>query len=171
MKEVRSRAPGLRLFIVLGLTAAAGALAAPPSAQADPPCGGRYTISPDGTVLDNDTKLTWQQAVDTTARNWDAADVYCQQLSLAGGGFRLPTSFELQTLVDEVKAGTGPMIDTQAFPAGPYGVFWSSPAGSSISAPRTSWPRKPTRPNPTSFAACAEALGSLALEAGGEGAS
>jgi hypothetical protein len=128
MKQVRSRGPGLRLFIALGLTAAAGAVAAPPRAQADPPCSARYTISSDGTVLDNDTKLTWQQAADTTARPWDGADVYCKSLSLAGGGWRLPSSFEMQTLVDEVKAGTGPMIDTQAFPAGPYGVFWSSPA-------------------------------------------
>lgn len=129
MKEVRSKVSGLRLLLVLGLTALAGALAASSSpARAGLPCSGRYTISADGTVLDNDTKLTWQRTADPSARSWDGANVYCQGLSLAGGGFRLPTAFEMQTLVDEAKAGAGPMIDTQTFPGGPYGVFWSSPA-------------------------------------------
>lgn len=129
MREVRSSGAGLRLLLVLGLTAVAWAIAAPPRAQADAPCTTRYTILGDGTVLDNDTKLTWQQAVDPTARTWDAASAYCQQLSLAGGGWRLPSAFELQTLVDEVKATTGQVvIDLNAFPGTPKGAFWSSPA-------------------------------------------
>lgn len=125
MKEVRSRVSGLRLLLALGLTAAAGAFAAPPRAQAAPPCTARYTIPGDGTVLDNDTKLTWQQAVDMTERSWSDASAYCSTLQLPGAGWRLPTIHELQAIVDE-EASSFPVIALAAFPDTPSAIFWTS---------------------------------------------
>ena len=98
--------------VVVGLTV-------PASANAP---DGRYTTA-NGTVYDTRTKLTWQQAVPTTAM-WGNAKTYCSDLSLSGTGWRLPTVKELQTIVDQSR--TNPSIDPNAFPStGPEG-FWSS---------------------------------------------
>ena len=62
---------------------------------ADAPMG-RYTLTNDkmltGTVYDNKTKLTWQQAVPSTTYNWSAAMSYCTGNvgALPGSGWRLP---------------------------------------------------------------------------------
>jgi hypothetical protein len=61
------------------------------------------------------------------------AQNYCANLSLgAGGGWRLPTVSELQTLVDYTQTGAyldggpAPMIDMAYFPDTQPAVFWSS---------------------------------------------
>lgn len=84
---------------------------------------GRYTVTAD-TVTDNKTGLVWQRNV--TATNYDqaAAATYCQGLTMAGGGFRLPTVVELLSIVDDTRLS--PSIDTSAFPATPIAYFWSS---------------------------------------------
>ena len=92
------------------------------SAHANAPAG-RYTMT-GGTVFDTKTKLTWQQTVPATKYAWAAAKTYCQTLSLAGTGWRLPTRKELQTIVDYSQKS--PSIDATAFPATPAEAFWSS---------------------------------------------
>ena len=93
-----------------------------PHAQADaPPC--RTTISTE-TVFDKDTGLTWQRAVDASSYTQNQAMEYCDGLALAGGGWRLPSIKELQTIVDESKYK--PAIDPIAFPNTPSTSFWSS---------------------------------------------
>jgi hypothetical protein len=80
------------------------------------------------TIADNRTGLTWQRNVDPGRYTWDQAKTYCQGLSLAPGGWRLPSFKELLTLVDPTKAS--PAIDSDAFPATPAGPIedasWSS---------------------------------------------
>jgi len=76
-----------------------------------------------GTVGDPNTRLTWQQTLDGTPRIWEEARTYCAGLSLAGGGWRLPTMAELQSLIDEsVKE---PAIDGATFPNTPNEGFWA----------------------------------------------
>ncbi len=108
---------------LFGLSALALLVCGVPPARADaPPC--RYTPS-QNTVLDNETMLSWQRTVDAN-HSWEDAKSYCLTLSLDGGGWRLPTIQELQTLVDESKIS--PSIDETAFPSTPSAHFWSSSA-------------------------------------------
>jgi formylglycine-generating enzyme required for sulfatase activity len=115
----------------LGAVAVAS-LALSTSAEASAPAG-RYTTA-GGTVTDTKTKLTWQQTAAPAAYVWAAAKTYCQTLSLAGTGWRLPTRKELQTIVDYSQSN--PSIDPTAFPATLAAAFWSSSpvAGSPASA-------------------------------------
>lgn len=91
--------------------------------QADAPPQ-HYTVQA-GTVRDNATQLTWQQATDNNKRTWSEAVAYCMQLQLSGTGWRLPTLKELLTVVDPART-TAPVIDSKAFPGMPADTFWSS---------------------------------------------
>jgi hypothetical protein len=95
--------------------------------------GARYQISA-GSVSDIATGLTWRQSIAPQVLTWAEADAYCNGL---GGGFRLPSMKELQTIVD-LTGPQGSKIDSKAFPGTPNGVtstaeFWTSSrfAGSS----------------------------------------
>jgi Protein of unknown function (DUF1566) len=121
------RPSGLRRGFHLAALAlgAASLLCLPASdARANAPPG-RYSIA-NGTVTDTATKLVWQQAVDPGTYTWAQAKSYCAGLSLAGGGWRVPSVKELMTLVDFSVASPGPTIDTTAFPNTPAYYFWSS---------------------------------------------
>jgi hypothetical protein len=90
---------------------------------------GRYTIPGDGTVHDNQTKLTWQQAT-LPVQTQSAAIASCGSLGLPGSGWRLPTIKELHTLID-FSASAPPYIDQTAFPGTPTinnSGYWSSSA-------------------------------------------
>ncbi|MDB4470775.1 DUF1566 domain-containing protein [Deltaproteobacteria bacterium] len=77
----------------------------------------------DGTVLDQQTGLIWQQ-VDSGRMPWLEAVRYCNQLDLASSrGWRLPFKDELKTLVGAI--GSGPNLDLQAFPDAQAEVYWS----------------------------------------------
>ncbi len=115
---------------------------------------GDYTINPmsytdngDGTIFDNITGLTWQKCSigqnndatcsgTATMHNWyQASGTYdatsnpgttnvCGSLSLAGSGWRLPTDYELTTIV---YFGTyTPAISTAYFPNILSSNYWSS---------------------------------------------
>ena len=58
---------------------------------------------------------------------FDEARAYCEGLTLDGGGFRVLSMKEVQTLVDETRQ-SGPSIDTEAFPGLPElaPTFWTS---------------------------------------------
>lgn len=119
-----------------GLFFAAGAVLAASlghRASADAPQG-RYTIVGDGTVGDTKTGLTWQRTIDTGSYTWANGKNYCAGLSVNGGGWRLPSVGELQTIVDDSVLSSS-AIDTVAFPNTQI-TFWSSSpvAGNSSSA-------------------------------------
>ena len=109
------------------------------ASRANAPAG-RYTAT-NGTVYDTKTALTWQQAAPTgTTYPWGAsttlgtAQNYCATLGTSGGGWRLPTMKELQTLIDYSQAGgSSAMIDADFFPNTVAGDFWAATplAGSS----------------------------------------
>jgi hypothetical protein len=88
---------------------------------ASPPA--RYQTSID-TVADLATQLTWQRAVDLSTYTWSQADAYCAGLGIAGGGWRLPSIGELETIIDATKSL--PSIDPSVFPSTPTTPFWSA---------------------------------------------
>lgn len=90
-----------------------GGIAAPAS---------RYQIDAQ-TVLDNFTGLRWQRAVDAGTFNFNQAIMLCQNLALAGTGWRMPSIGELQTLVETTVSG--PSVDPGAFPGSPADLFWT----------------------------------------------
>lgn len=79
--------------------------------------------SPNEVVTDAATGLSWQRTLDSKQYSFAEAEAYCSELSVAGGGFRVPSMKELQTLVDERK-NEPPAIDATAFPATPAMGFW-----------------------------------------------
>ncbi|MCP3850919.1 MAG: DUF1566 domain-containing protein [Gammaproteobacteria bacterium] len=108
---------------------------------ANSPAQGDYTINDndtqgsgstlDDTVIDNITGLEWQRTNDNTQRNWDTAFDYCVSLTLDGGGWRLPQTHELQSIVAYDEAD--PAINGVAFISTLSSYYWSasSYAGSS----------------------------------------
>jgi hypothetical protein len=82
----------------------------------------RYAIQA-GVVKDTFTELSWQQQAPSERYAWADAGPYCTGLTLDGGGWRLPSINELQTLVDETK---NPSINLTVFPGTPSEYFWSS---------------------------------------------
>lgn len=99
------------------------------------PCGKGFTDNGNGTITDKDTGLMWQKGENAAEFNWyQASGTYdekfnsstqnvCGSLSLAGGGWRLPTLTELQSLVEE---SLKPTINTTYFPNVHANSYWSS---------------------------------------------
>ena len=64
----------------------------------------RIVMVNNGTVVDTDTVLMWQQGENDKEMNWDSAIAYCKGLSLAGyNDWRLPNIEELKSLIDVKK--------------------------------------------------------------------
>lgn len=84
---------------------------------------GTLKVRGDGTVLDQQTGLIWEQ-VDSGRMPWLEAVRYCNQLDLANSrGWRLPFKDELKTLVSSI--GSGENLDLKAFPEVQAEVYWS----------------------------------------------
>ena len=84
---------------------------------------GQYNVI-ENTVVDTKTSLNWSQSLASSKFAWNDAGTYCSMLPLQGGGWRLPSQNELQTLVDETRIH--PAIDPTAFPSTPGDFFWTS---------------------------------------------
>ncbi len=74
-------------------------------------------------VTDNVTGLEWQDN-ETVQKSWAAAATYCNDLPLNGGGWRLPTIEELETLVDDGKYN--PSVTENVFQHISLSYYWSS---------------------------------------------
>ena len=97
---------------------------------------GHFTDLRDATVRDNLTGLVWQQGFSPSIQVQAESVTYCSRLTVSrGGGWRLPTVAELQTLVDE--AAWRPSIDPAYFPSTPEEAFWSS--SSAGGSPSKGW--------------------------------
>jgi hypothetical protein len=99
---------------------------------------GPYSAS-GGVVTDAKTGLHWQQMLPATYSGcsgksivqgdnctWAEAKTYCAGLSLSGGGWRLPTKSELESIVNYNTSN--PAIDqsANAFPNTPADYFWTA---------------------------------------------
>ena len=76
---------------------------------------------PNDSVFDRNTLLTWQRTLLDQELVWESAKEYCESLK---NGWRLPSTKELQTIVDETQRQ--PALDTALFPNTPTGLFWTS---------------------------------------------
>lgn len=110
-----------RHIALLGLVALGSTLAVSVPARSEAPPN-RYSIDAQ-IVVDNQTKLAWQQRLRTDLVDWATARSYCESLQFRGGGWRLPSYKELMTLVDF--AASAPTLDVRAFPGTPSAWFWS----------------------------------------------
>ena len=63
----------------------------------------RFTLK-DGVIYDSALRLQWAPAPDRAMNHYQAEE-YSRNLSLAGGGWRLPTMEELSSLYDESQPG------------------------------------------------------------------
>lgn len=80
-----------------------------------------YRVNPDGTVIDNNTLLMWQQVSNFTG-TWPASKSYCEDLTLGGyNDWRLPTRRELISIVNY---GLIPSCDMATFPSICY-AYWT----------------------------------------------
>jgi uncharacterized protein DUF1566 len=67
----------------------------------EPSCTSTFTDLGNGMILDNCTRLIWQQDTSTTHPVWSDAIAYCDNLVLGGkSDWRLPTANELTTMID-----------------------------------------------------------------------
>jgi len=80
-------------------------------------------VRKDGTVLDQQTGLIWQQG-ESGRMPWLEAVRYCNQLDLGNSrGWRLPFKDELISLVNVI--GAGQHLDKSVFPEVVQEVYWS----------------------------------------------
>ena len=86
--------------------------------------GGRFVVQGNETVRDGRTGLVWPHRPSAGKLDWAAAKAWCEGLGLAGGGWRLPSRKELETLVD--RRARNPAMDVTAFPAGVAGGYWTA---------------------------------------------
>jgi hypothetical protein len=108
-----------------------------------------YTDNGNGTVTDTNTGLVWQKCSvgqnndascsgSAAAYSWykasgtydashnPATNNICGDLSLAGGGWRLPSKKELTSIVDYSIPYPGPTIQQTKFPHSVASSYWSS---------------------------------------------
>ena len=89
------------------------------------PNSATYTVHGDGTVTDDVTGLTWQQAPPSSPVTLADATSYCATLVLGGhADWRLPTYIELVSIVD--LSQVTPSLDRTAFPSGSPADGWAS---------------------------------------------
>jgi hypothetical protein len=84
-----------------------------------------FTNNGNGTIKDNLTGLTWQQAPHPDSLTWENALTYAEGLTLGGfSDWRLPNIKELQSISDEKLVA--PSVSTTFFPAIGAKRYWSS---------------------------------------------
>ena len=78
-----------------------------------------------GIVIDNVTKLEWQDNEISAIMNWTNAINYCESLTLGGhSDWRLPNINELNSIIDDTKSS--PSVDTDVFRNVVTKYYWSS---------------------------------------------
>ncbi|MBT7154531.1 MAG: DUF1566 domain-containing protein [Deltaproteobacteria bacterium] len=85
-----------------------------------------YTDNNDSTITDNNSGLVWQKEVNDSMYTWSAASDYCSNntAALSGTAWRLPTDYELMTIVDY--SINDPAINTAYFTNTKFAYYWSN---------------------------------------------
>lgn len=84
-----------------------------------------YFLNEDGTVLDLDTGLLWQQTESQSATDWEGALQQVANLELGGyNDWRLPNVKELHSINDETRAN--PSVETSIFTSATADRYWTS---------------------------------------------
>ncbi len=92
----------------------------------------KYRDNHDGTVWDLARRATWQRQDSGKDLEWHDAKAYCAELGLSGSGWRLPSIFELLSLVDQLRQGGNRVAS--AFQKS-NSIYWTaSPTNSSWSS-------------------------------------
>jgi hypothetical protein len=84
----------------------------------EPPPPGNFVFG-DASVLDRETNLEWQKETAPDRLAWADAKTYCKELTLEGGGWRLPSRPELLTVLKHWHDPLG----------GGHDWFWSADVG------------------------------------------
>ena len=94
---------------------------------------GRYEVSPEGVITDTKTRLQWYVGPnqDTT---WYQAAAWVEKLTVAGGGWRLPTLDELAGIYEKNKGSQYGQIDAVFWNENTYLRVWSNKTKGSSSA-------------------------------------
>ncbi len=130
----RTPVPGredARYSLYFGVGETAFGTAEQSGAQARCVRDGRHALSPHleidaDLVLDTATGLGWQRTALAEPVSLEVARLVCEALVLGGRtGFRVPSSKELQTLIEPALSPAAVLIDAEAFPETPGDEFWS----------------------------------------------
>jgi hypothetical protein len=96
-----------------------------------------YDTSMPGVVVDRVTGLHWQQTIPDASATWSDALAQCAALTMAGGGWRLPSRIELVSILNVFSAAPAAAIDPTAFPSAPADSYWTS--SSLAGDPKNAW--------------------------------
>lgn len=79
-----------------------------------------------GAVYDHTTGLEWEQTIAGAQGTWQEASDRCATLALAGKtDWRIPSRSDLISLLDLLKATSGPTVNRVVFPDGASEALWS----------------------------------------------
>ena len=94
-----------------------------------------YEVSPEGVITDTKTGLQWYVGPDRDT-NWNEAKSWAENLTVAGGGWRLPTLDELEGIYEKDKGSEYAHIDKVFWDKNTFLWIWSNKTEDSSSA----WP-------------------------------
>lgn len=120
------------LTVVLGLFQAFGTHSNPPMKGAVGGLATRNDVPYPGETF-HVGKLEWQLTPAGGAMDWQSAKIYCDTLSLTGGGWRMPSRDELDALYASKPHGNA------AKPGMDRGSYWSSSTSTDISVHVHGW--------------------------------
>jgi hypothetical protein len=83
---------------------------------------GRFAVT-QAHARDTRTGHVWERYSPESKMKLDDARAHCASITADGGGYRLPSKAELETIVEK---NAKPTIDTAAFPGAPTDAFWTS---------------------------------------------
>jgi hypothetical protein len=96
-----------------------------------------YSRSDVGVVSDHITRLEWEDN-SSVSRSWSEAGSYCSSLALDGGGWRLPTYNEMESLL-EYELGRSVLVSlfNGLFQSKGNGDFWTATQSNDPNSPST----------------------------------
>ena len=92
-----------------------------------------FSNNGDGTIMDNNTGLIWQQVGPALPMTWETGLAYADSLLLAGyDDWRMPNIKELRSINDDLLFN--PSVDTTYFTGATADLYWSSTSEANDSA-------------------------------------